>query len=77
MEEQMQDFSWWNNQEIVRLISEVAQAGKLDHLKRKIDKINAAVENGADIGKINEFVRSGKFNGRNLDELIQQAKAQE
>lgn len=77
MEELMRDFSWWNDQEIIRLISEVAQAGRLDHLKRKIDKINAAVENGADIRKINEFVKNGKFNGRNIDELIQQAKTQE
>lgn len=74
MREQTKDFSWWYDQEIVSLISKVTKAGKLDHLKRKIDKINSAVERGADIGKINEFVKSGKFNGHNIDELINQAK---
>ncbi len=74
MRELMKDFSWWKDQEIVHLMSRVAKAGRLDHLKRKIDRINAAVDNGADIDKINEFVRSGKFDGHNIDELIDQAK---
>lgn len=74
MREQMKDFTWWKDQEIVHLMSRVAKAGRLDHLKRKIDKINAAVDNGANIEKINEFVKSGKFNGHNIDEMINQAK---
>jgi len=52
----------------------VVKAGKLDIVKRKIEKINAALEKGADVRKINEFVSRGKFNGRNIDELIEQAK---
>jgi len=65
---------WWNNTEIVNLILRVAKAGKLDILNKKLVKIYDAVENGASIDKINEFVSRGKFNGCNIDELIEQAK---
>lgn len=68
------DASWWDDAEIINLIIQVAKAGKLESVNRKLGKISAAVENGADIGKINEFVLRGKFNGRNIDELIEQAK---
>jgi len=74
MSEQTTEISWWHNEEIIRLIIEVAKAGKLDIVKRKIEKIDAALEMGADVRKINEFVSRGKFNGRNIDELIEQAK---
>jgi len=72
--EQMKDFTWWKDKEIVHLMSRVAKAGRLDHLKRKINRINAAIDDGADIEKMNEFVKSGKFNGHNIDEMIAQAK---
>lgn len=74
MSEQMKDNSWWKNKEIFRLIIEASNAGKLDLVKRKLEKINAALEMGADVRKINDFVSRGKFNGRNIDELIEQAK---
>lgn len=74
MNEHMKENSWWKNEEIFRLIIEVARAGKLDIVKRKFEKINSALEMGADVQKINEFVSLGKFNGRNIDELIEQAK---
>jgi hypothetical protein len=66
--------SWWDDAEIINLIIRVARAGKLDVVNRKLVKIYTAVENGADIGKINDFVSRGKFNGRNVDEMIEQAK---
>lgn len=72
--EKKQDFSWWNDEKIVCLLTRITKAGKLDHLRRKIDRINAAVDGGADVGKMNEFVKRGKFNGHNVDELIKQAK---
>jgi hypothetical protein len=65
---------WWNETEIFNLILRVAKAGKLDILNKKLVKIYDAVENGASIEKINEFVSRGKFNGCNVDELIEQAK---
>lgn len=65
---------WWNDTEIINLILKVAKAGKLDILNNKLVKIYDAVENGANIEKINEFVSRGKFNGCNVDELIEQAK---
>ncbi|HNY64615.1 MAG TPA: hypothetical protein PKM41_04205 [Deltaproteobacteria bacterium] len=65
---------WWDDEEIFNLIARVAKAGKLDMVKRKLEKIHIAVENGADVGKINEFVMRGRFNGRNVDELIEQAR---
>jgi hypothetical protein len=74
MREQMKEKSWWKDEEIFRLIVEAANAGKLDAVKRKFEKLNAALEKGADVRKINEFVSRGKFNGRNIDELIEQAK---
>ncbi len=74
MSKNMKENSWWQNEEIFRLIIEVARAGKLDVAKRKFEKINSALEMGADVQKINEFVSLGKFNGRNIDELIEQAK---
>lgn len=74
MSEQMKEISWWEDQELFRLIVEVANAGKLDIVKRKFEKLSAAVEKGADVRKINDFVSRGKFNGRNIDELIEQAK---
>ncbi|HRR22619.1 MAG: hypothetical protein GXY28_00395 [Bacteriovoracaceae bacterium] len=74
MREKKQDFSWWNDEKIVCLLTRITKAGKLDHLRRKIDRINAAVDGGADVGKMNEFVKRGKFNGHNVDELIKQAK---
>jgi ribosomal protein L12E/L44/L45/RPP1/RPP2 len=74
MSEQTIENAWWQNEEIFRLIVEVVKAGKLDIVKRKFEKINAALEKGADVRKINEFVSRGKFNGRNIDELIEQAK---
>jgi hypothetical protein len=74
MSEQIRENSWWQNEEIFRLIIKASHAGKLDLVKRKIEKINAAVERGADVQKINEFVSRGKFNGHNVDELIEQAK---
>jgi hypothetical protein len=74
MSEQMKEKSWWKDEEIFRLIVEAANAGKLDAVKRKFEKLNAALEKGADVRKINEFVSRGKFNGRNIDELIEQAK---
>jgi hypothetical protein len=70
----MKEPSWWDDAEIINLIIKVAKAGKLDVVNKKLVKIYAAVENGADIKKINEFVSLGKFNGRNIDELIEQAK---
>jgi hypothetical protein len=70
----MKELSWWKDREIIHLMSRVAKAGRLDHLRRKIDRINAAVDDGADIEKINEFVRKGKFDGHNIDEMIEQAK---
>jgi hypothetical protein len=66
--------SWWEDEEIITLIIKVAKAGKLDIVGRKLAKISNAVENGADIRKINEFVMKGKFDGHNIDELIEQAK---
>jgi molybdenum cofactor biosynthesis enzyme MoaA len=74
MEDKSQEYSWWKDQEIVHLMSRVVKAGRMDNLRRKIDRINKAVENGADIRKINEFVEEGRFNGNNIDELIRHAK---
>lgn len=74
MEDKSQEYSWWKDQEIVHLMSRVVKAGRMDYLRRKIDRINKAVESGADIGKINEFVEEGRFNGNNIDELIRHAK---
>lgn len=73
MSEQLEEMFWWSDERISRLIIEVARAGKLDTVKKKFDKINAALENGADVEKINDFVVSGRFNGRNIDELIENA----
>jgi hypothetical protein len=66
--------SWLDDEEITDLIIKVLKAGKLDIVNRKLIKISNAVENGADIKKINDFVQRGKFNGSNVDELIEQAK---
>jgi hypothetical protein len=74
MSDQTQEQSWWEDTEVINLIIKVAKAGKLDIVNKKLVKIHTALENGADIGKINEFVLKGKFNGRNIDELIEQAK---
>lgn len=74
MSDQLKDKSWWNDEEVFHLIKRVVNAGKLEIVKRKFERLNAAVEGGADVGKINEFVMRGKFNGNNIDELIEQAK---
>ncbi|MFY9398044.1 MAG: hypothetical protein WAR22_06765 [Desulfomonilia bacterium] len=74
MKEQLQEYPWWKDQEIVHLMTRVVKAGKMETLRRKIDRINQAVEDGADVGKINEFVEEGRFNGNNIDELIRHAK---
>lgn len=74
MEDKSQEYSWWKDQEIVHLMSRVVKAGRMDNVRRKIDRLNKAVENGADIRKINEFVEEGRFNGNNIDELIRHAK---
>lgn len=69
-----QEPTWWDDDELVKLIVKASKAGKLDIVNRKLVKIRHAVENGADIGKINEFVSRGRFNGSNVDELIEEAK---
>ncbi len=70
----MREPTWWDDAELVKLIVKASKAGKLDIVNRKLVKIRRAVENGADIGKINEFVSRGRFNGSNVDELIEEAK---
>ncbi len=74
MSDQLKDKSWWSDEEVFHLMKRVVNAGKLEIVKRKFERLSSAVEGGADVGKINEFVSKGQFNGNNIDELIEQAK---
>lgn len=73
MIEQLKENTWWDDKEVFQLIFRAVKSGKLDIVKRKFERLNAAIDNGADVSKINDFVMEGKFNGNNIDELIEQA----